>query len=511
MRKRSALEYQVIDKRAAGILLHITSLPSRYGIGDLGPEAYAFADFLQRSKQSYWQLLPLNPVEKAQGYSPYSSTSSMAGNTLLISPELLVKMKLLSPKVLEGREIRNQGKVDFEKSETLREELFETAFAQFQKSSDEVHRQYELYKRKEKKWLDEFAVYAVLKRLHNNRPWYEWPADYKMRHPEILSKVRKQHKLAINREMWMQFIFNQQWLNLKAYCNKKGIKLFGDLPFYVSYDSADVWANPELFALDKNRNAAAVAGVPPDYFNENGQLWGMPVFRWDVLKQTKYDWWIKRLKKNTEQFDVVRLDHFRAFADYWEVKSSERTAKRGKWKPGPGVDFFHQIKRTIGELPFIAEDLGDINQPVYDLRDEFQFPGMKVLQFAFGDNVGMSDYIPHNYTPNFIVYTGTHDNNTTRGWFSRDIDRKTRKNISTYFGHAVTEDSINHECMRAAYGSVARLAIVPMQDVLGLDETARINTPASVKDNWLWRLKENQLKEKTEKSLSMLMEIYNRA
>lgn len=502
----------MINKRSAGVLLHITSLPSSFGIGDIGPEAFRFADFLHRSKQTYWQLLPLTPIEKGQGYSPYSSTSSMAGNTLLISPESLRDLKLLSDRDLDMHRIPNTGKVKYGEATSAKETLFEKAYQKFLRSgSGSLKEEFNKFKKTEKYWLDDYALYVVLKSLHDSTPWYEWPEQFKLRETQTLKKVVSSSREQIEKVKWLQFIFLQQWLQLKGYCNERGIQLFGDLPFYVSYDSSDVWSSPEIFALDKKRNITGVAGVPPDYFNADGQLWGMPVFRWQVLKKQNYDWWILRLKKNVQLFDVVRLDHFRAFADYWEVPAGESTAKNGTWKPGPGAAFFKAVQKALGELPFIAEDLGDINQPVFDLRDQFKFPGMKVLQFAFGDNTGKNDYIPHNYTENFVAYTGTHDNNTTVGWFKKEVSDKDKMHVSTYLGRTIDGNNIHLELGRIAYSSVAKAAILPMQDILGLDETARINTPASTSNNWEWRLKNSQFPNRNvEKRLSQWVSYYNR-
>jgi 4-alpha-glucanotransferase len=498
------------DKRSAGILLHITSLPSPYGIGDIGPEAHRFATFLKKSKQTYWQLLPLTPIEKAQSYSPYSANSSMAGNTLLISPDQLQQDGLLSEADLSQGSVRNAGKVNYEEAQRIKEGFLKKAFRSFTRKK-QLHQQFDDFCNKEKNWLDDFAVYSTLKQLYKAQPWFEWPDEFKFRKRNELKKIEEKYADTIQFIKWQQYIFSNQWTALKNHCTDLNVLLFGDLPFYVSYDSADVWSHPEYFAIDENMNMTGVAGVPPDYFNADGQLWGMPVFNWKTLKQNKYDWWIKRLRKNIELFDVVRLDHFRAFADYWDVPAVETTAKNGQWKRGPGNDFFNAVKAELGTLPFIAEDLGDINEDVYKLRDKFRFPGMKILQFAFSDNVGQSSYIPHNYTPEFIVYTGTHDNNTTLGWFRKDIGKTEKKNLSTYLGKKINENNVNLELTRLAYSSVANIAIIPFQDILGFDETTRMNTPASVSNNWMWRLKANDLDKSTAQNLAELAEIYNRA
>lgn len=498
------------EKRTAGILLHITSLPSSFGIGDIGPEARAFADFLYRNKQRYWQLLPLGPVERDQTYSPYSSTSSMAGNTLLISPDLLREDGLLQESDLKKYRVKNSGKVKYEEAERIKQLLFEKAFKKFKTLQNAMHRQFDMFCDEEKHWLHDFALYNVLKQ-QNAKPWYAWPDEFKNRNKKALEQFSVMNAEGIEKEKWLQFIFTKQWEQLRFYCNQLDVRLFGDLPFYVSYDSADVWANRQYFALDESGGITGVAGVPPDYFNADGQLWGMPVFEWKALKESKYSWWIQRLKKNIELFDVLRLDHFRAFADYWEVPANEKTARNGKWKPGPGSEFFSTIKSELGKLPFVAEDLGDINEPVYKLRDKFGFPGMKVLQFAFGENVGKSDYIPHNYTPNFIAYTGTHDNNTTRGWYRKDIGPKERKSLLQYTGRRIDQSNAHIELARLGYASIAQTVIVPMQDVLGLDETSRMNIPASTKNNWVWRLKTDQLNiPKIEARLQLWASLYNR-
>jgi 4-alpha-glucanotransferase len=498
-----------LERRSAGILMHITSLPGNYGIGDMGGEAKKFADYLVEAKQHYWQLLPLNPTEAGKGHSPYSSMSSIAGNPLLISPEWLVEKGWLRKQ--EPEQLPNKDKVDFDAAEESKDQMLKHAFEQFSKSrSLRWRKQFDNFCAAEENWLNDFALYAVLKNNFGKSPWHLWPEEFKRREPKALRRFQEQQKKEIERTKWIQFVFYSQWRELKAYCNSKGIELFGDMPFYVDYDSVDVWAYPEIFNLDKQGRVAFAAGVPPDYFNADGQLWGMPVFRWDVLKKQRYGWWINRLKKNMELFDLVRLDHFRAFADYWAVPAAEKTARNGKWLPGPGADLFVAAQKKLGRLTFVAEDLGDINDDVYALRDEFLMPGMKVLQFAFGDNMPQSDYIPHNYRENFLVYTGTHDNNTTRGWFNADAGEVEKKNLKRFFGEAPTTRNIHTLLIRLAYQSIARTVIVPMQDVLGLDEKARMNSPASAKNNWLWRLKPGLLTRESAQWLGDLTEAFNR-
>jgi 4-alpha-glucanotransferase len=349
-----------------------------------------------------------------------------------------------------------------------------------------------------------------LKERQNDRPWYEWPAPLKNRDQKALARHREQLSAEIAREKMLQFLFHRQWQALKAYCRDREIRIFGDLPFYISYDSADVWSHPQYFSLDEEKNPVGLAGVPPDYFNESGQLWGMPVYRWGELKKNGYDWWIRRIRKNLEFFDLLRLDHFHAFADYWEVPAGEKSAIKGEWRPGPGHDFFVALQKSIGELPLIAEDLGDISPEVYQLRDDFDLPGMMVLQFAFGPGLPRSVHAPHNYRPNGIAYTGTHDNNTTKGWFESDLDADGRARLNAYAGATVTVANASRELMRLAFRSGARTAIAPMQDVLNCGAEARMNTPSTVGGNWRWRLKTGQADEEAGKALRGMTELYGR-
>ncbi len=496
--------------RGAGILLHITSLPSAFGVGDLGPEAEKFADFLRQAGQRYWQMLPLNPTGKDQHYSPYSAVSAIAGNPLLISPEKLVEDNLLTATEVKRLQILNTGKANFTEAERVRDVLFESAFRTFLKNQKALQSFREFCTR-EAWWLDDFALYIVLKDHHKNAPWYQWPTPYRQRHSRALADINRFHQERINKVKWLQYIFDRQWKALKAYCNERDILMFGDVPFYVSYDSADVWANPGIFKLDSAQRIKGIAGVPPDYFNSKGQLWGMPVFRWDVLKKKGYGWWVDRIRKNFELFDLVRLDHFRAFVAYWEVPAGEKTAVNGKWRKGPGAGIFQVLEQKLGKLAFVAEDLGDVDASVFALRDAFGFPGMKVLQFAFGDNMVTSDYIPHNYTPNFVVYTGTHDNNTTVGWWLKDTRHDVRANLKQYVDQpGIGQNTIHLVLGRMAYASVAKIVILPLQDVLGLDESARMNLPASIKQNWLWRLKPHQLLPSFRNQLLKWARLYNR-
>lgn len=499
------------NARGAGILLHITSLPSPFGIGDMGPEARKFADFLHRSKQRYWQLLPINPTEEGQGHSPYSATSSRAGNTLLISPYLLAQEGLLRREELPSYHLPYGERADYRGALEVKQKLFDKAWQRFREGGGgTLQEEFEAFINKEGEWLPDYTLYTLLKKKFRGQPWYEWPEEYKLKDEAALQALEAEHKEEADKIRWLQFIFSRQWHALRAYCNRRGVELVGDLPFYVSYDSADVWSHRGLFNLDEEGGVLGMAGVPPDAFSDEGQLWGMPVFRWDVLRERRYDWWVQRLRKNVELFDLVRLDHFRAFAGYWEVPAGEQTAINGEWKVGPGEDFFRVVREEMGSLPFVAEDLGDIDQPVLDLRDDFALPGMKILQFAFGDDYTRSDYIPHNYATNFLVYTGTHDNNTTKGWWRQEADEGTRGRVMHYTGRSIGEDDVVRVLAQLAYGSVARIVILPLQDVLGLDESARMNTPASADGNWGWRFTPGQIVPAAEEQLRDWAYLYNR-
>jgi 4-alpha-glucanotransferase len=421
-----------------------------------------------------------------------------------------VKEKLLSPGDLAQRHLPRESRTNYAEAERVKRDLFDLAWNNFkQGKASYLKEEFEVFKQKEAEWLQDFALYMVLKQKNGGKPWYQWDQKYMQKDKNALEQLAKEEDDQMEKTMWLQFIFAYQWKKLKALCNGMGIRLIGDLPFYISYDSSDVWAHRHLFAVDEEGNTTGMAGVPPDAFSDDGQLWGMPVFKWDVLKEQNYNWWIERFRKNMELFDIVRLDHFRAFSSYWEVPAGEKTARNGQWKTGPGSGFFRAVEKEFGELPFIAEDLGDIDEPVYELRDEFHLPGMKVLQFAFGDDMPDSVHIPHNHTTNFIVYTGTHDNNTVKGWF-REEGQGSRPRIEQYLEKQVSDDNIPFILSRMAYGSVARMAILPLQDVLGLDQSARMNIPASGSDNWAWRLISGQVNTEAEERLKGWVELFNR-
>ncbi|UOE52081.1 malto-oligosyltrehalose synthase [Mucilaginibacter sp. SMC90] len=499
------------SSRSAGIILHITSLPSAYGIGDIGPEARNFASFLSSSHQRYWQLLPVNPTNAAEHYSPYSSFSSMAGNTMLISPDDLVTDELLTADETSKYKRLQNSSVNYAKVASSKSKLFEIAYNRFiQKKPKDLLHAYETFKADERSWLEDFSLYEVIKALHKGTPWYNWPEPFKCRELTTLNALKKSHRHELDRSMWLQFIFLRQWKALKAFVHQNGLLLLGDIPFYISYDSADVWAHPVLFGLDADKNIERVAGVPPDYFNAGGQLWNMPVYNWPEHKATDYAWWINRMKKNEEMYDLVRLDHFRGFYDFWEVPASEKNAIRGLWQSGPGAEMLHSLKKELGGMPFIAEDLGDINDGVYRLRDRFKLPGMNVLQYAFGNDMPVSVHAPHNHIPNSVTYTGTHDNNTTLGWFNKDITPVEKQNLFSYFRIKANRSNINQLMNEACYASAAEIAIIPLQDILKLDERFRMNKPGAKTGNWGWRVDKEKLTEKLAASLRLLVKKFNR-
>lgn len=498
-----------MNMRGAGILAHITSLPGSPFIGDLGAAAHEFVEFLNSAGQAVWQLLPLQPTEAGQGNSPYSSSSAMAGNILLISPQKLLDDGLLNTGDLPTEPFE-ESRTDYPKALEYKNSILEKAYANWSNINDEnSKKEFDDFCGAEDYWLNDYALYVVIKQQQENKPWFGWPDDLKNRKPDALADL--QNKLAENMRQvkWRQMIFNRQWQQLREHCASKNIRLVGDIPIYVAYDSADVWSHRDIFTVHEDGSLAQVAGVPPDLFNENGQLWGMPLYDWQLLNSRQYDWWIKRVKKNTAWFDILRLDHFRGFSSYWSVPASAATAKEGRWEPGPGTDLFNEIKTQLSGLPFIAEDLGEIDEPVYILRDELNLPGMNVLQFAFGNNMSKSPYIPHHHRQYSVVYTGTHDNNTTLGWFS-DMKPDEKKRLSRYMGTRVTEQNVVDKLCRLAYMSVSALAILPMQDVLGLDGSARMNMPASAEGNWAWRMTKQQVTDKVIARLREWGDTFNR-
>lgn len=494
-------------ERSSGILLHVTSLPAPYGIGDMGSSAYDFVDFLKNSGQKYWQLLPLNPTQQAYGNSPYSSPSAFAGNLLLISPEALIKDNLLNKDDLKGYTF-DASHVQFDKVTKFKEEVLEKAFSRFSKKKI-LLTEYNEFCAKSASWLDDHALFVTLKAHFKGKGWTSWPEDIRDRKKQPLAKIRKELATGVEKEKFFQFLFFRQWQQLKDYCHQQEIKLIGDIPFYVNHDSADCWANTTYFKLDDEKMPVAVSGVPPDYFSETGQLWGTPVYDWKALEQNGFSWWLERLEQNLYLFDIVRLDHFRAFSAFWEVPAGDETAVNGKWKKCPGTKFFQAVKKLFPAMPFIAEDLGTLDQPVLTLRDRFKFPGMKVLLFGFGENMGENPYILHHHIPHCIVYTGTHDNNTVKGWF-KSAGKDEKRHVKEYVGRSVNIKNIAEIMQRMALMSVAELVILPVQDVLGYGEEAIMNRPGTGSGNWTWRLLPGKLTKPVSEQLQILNIIYNR-
>lgn len=500
-----------MNKRGSGILLHITSLPSQFGIGDLGPDAYRLVDFLSQAGQRYWQVLPLNPTNPGGGNSPYYSSSAFAGNALLISPELLEKEGLLSKSDFGDAHDFKDKQADYDKVINFKDKLFSIAFNNFKNNSEKLNSLFSEFCSAHSHWLNDFALFNALKSHFNQKIWTDWPNEIRDREPEALRTFQKKLDRQIEFEKFLQFIFFQQWFSLKKYCEEHSVEIIGDVPYYVSLDSADVWENYPIFKLDANKNPTHVAGVPPDYFSETGQRWGNPVYRWDVLKDQNYTWWIERIEHNLQMYHWIRIDHFRGFVGYWEVLATEKTAINGKWVQAPAEDFFNTLLQKNPKLPIIAEDLGVITDDVKEIIQKFNFPGMKILLFAFDESLPKNPYAPHNHIQNCLIYTGTHDNNTARGWFEEEASDDMRKRLMQYVGREIREDEIHWELIRLALMSVANMAIIPIQDVLGLKSNAKMNRPGTSSGNWKWRLSPGQLTEAVVQKLRAMTEIYGRA
>ncbi|MFO7683464.1 MAG: 4-alpha-glucanotransferase [Chloroflexota bacterium] len=495
-------------KRAAGVLVHPTSFPGRYGIGDFGEAAYRFVDFLAASKQSYWQLLPLGPTGYAD--SPYQCFSAFAGNPLLISPDRLVGDGYLPAAAVQHVPPFPAHAVDYGWVISYKNELFEQAFAMFKANgAAEKRAAYAQFCADNAFWLDDFSLFMAVKNYHkelHGGVWNTWPADIARREPAAMQAWSEKLADEISLSKFTQFLFFEQWLSLKHYANERDIQIIGDIPIFVAYDSADVWSNPDLFYLQEDGSPEFIAGVPPDYFSETGQRWGNPLYRWDRMKAQKYAWWVARLKMTFTQADVVRIDHFRGFEAYWEIPADEPTAVVGQWVKGPAADFFVSMREQLGELPIIAEDLGLITPEVEALRDQFDFPGMKILQFAFGGE-RKSDFLPHYFVPNCVVYTGTHDNDTALGWY-RSASEDERDHLRRYMG--VDGHDVAWDMIRMAYMSVADTAVCTMQDLMRLGTEARMNFPGKVGGYWRWRYTADMLTHHVTDNLLNLTELYGR-
>ena len=472
--------------RSSGILLHISSLPSPYGIGDLGPRARAFADLLAGAGQGCWQVLPLNPTSPVQGNSPYASCSAFAANPVLLSPEDMVSEEWLEEADIPACPCPDPRRTDYAAASAHREGVLRTAWSRHR---DRLRRDTEFarFRAEQGHWLEDYALFATLKRRFQDAAWTDWPAPFRDREDTALAQWSAEAADRIEFECFVQYLFFSQWRRLRSHCRDKGVQLVGDMPIYVTHDSVDVWAHRELFKLDQRGLPEFVAGVPPDYFSATGQLWGNPVFDWAAHEAEGYHWWTRRVARALDLFDVARLDHFRGFAAYYEVPAGEKTAVGGRWVEAPGQELFETLLRRFSCLPLIAEDLGYITADVRELRDAFGFPGMRILQFGFNGDPARSPHLPHNYQRNSVVYTGTHDNNTCRGWHDQEADERRLRLFRDYAGVAADVD-ISHRFIRLAMQSVAATTIIPMQDVLGLGAEARLNVPGTAKGNWEWRL-----------------------
>ncbi|HVX65648.1 MAG TPA: 4-alpha-glucanotransferase [Bryobacteraceae bacterium] len=504
--------------RSSGIVLHPTSLPGRYGIGELGAEAHRFLDFLSDAGQKIWQVLPLGPTGYAD--SPYQCFSAFAGNPLLIDLEELASAGLIGRTALAAAELPPCcDAVDYGCVLEFKLPLLAAAAREFHTHAASSEREaFDAFTRRHAGWLDEFALFMALKKQHGGVAWTRWPRPAAMREPDALARARDQLAPEIAAQKFTQYVFFRQWQRVRAACRERGIQVLGDVPIYVAHDSADVWASPQLFRLDAEGNPAVVAGVPPDYFSATGQLWGNPIYRWDRMAQDGYTWWIERLRATLATVDMIRLDHFRGFEAYWEVPAGEATAQHGRWVKGPGEVFFEVAEKALGQLPLVAENLGVITPEVESIRARFGYPGMAILQFAFGTDPQGPSFRPHNYARELVAYTGTHDNDTTLGWWNseaatdstrsaRDIEEERAFTLS-YLGAG--GDGIHWTFIRTVMASVADVALFPLQDVLGLGSEARMNLPGRPGGNWRWRFRRDMLKPELAARLKELARMYDR-
>ena len=493
-------------KRSSGILIHPTSFPGRFGSGDLGPQAYAFIDFLAKSEIGLWEVLPLGPT--GYGDSPYQSFSAFAGNPYLVSPELLVQDGLLDEEDISNPPVFPLTKIKFNQVNEFKDRLFALAFNNFNKRSlnDPLRSEFEGFCESQKKWLENYAHFFAIKNKFNKAAWNFWPNELRFRKPAGLKIFIKENQLEIRFHSFIQFLFYRQWKALINYAHDHKIKIIGDIPIFVAFDSSDVWSHPNLFDLTEALVPRVVAGVPPDYFSSTGQLWGNPHYLWPNHKKGHYAWWQHRFEKSLEIFDIFRLDHFRGFGGYWEVKAGERTAEHGRWVKGPGKHFFSSIKKSMGKLPIIAEDLGVITPDIKELIAEFGFPGMRVFQFGFSSDAD-DPFLPHNYIPNCVAFTGTHDNATVRGWY-KEAPKKEQEYCLHYLN--TTEKNIAWEMIRALWASCAEMVLAPMQDFLSLGNEARMNLPGKLGGNWNWRMKPSSMTDTLSEKISTLNRVYGR-
>lgn len=488
-------EISPLSQRRAGVLLHPTSLPGGYGNGDLGADAYRFVDFMSASGFTVWQTLPLGPPH--DDLSPYSAQSVHAGNPRLIA---------LDPLIEAGWLKSDSGPGDSEEGWAYRQRRLIEARRGFQARGGTLQTGYQMFQRQQGYWLDDYALYQAIRIAHSRRAWFDWSAELRDRQPAALVTARERYSETVDQCRFEQFLFYQQWNALKKYANERGILIFGDIPLFVGYDSADVWARRDAFLLDKKGRREVVAGVPPDYFSADGQLWGNPHYAWEQMQKDGFQWWKERIRTQLTQFDLLRIDHFRGLEAHWEIPASAKTAVKGRWQPAPGDALFKALKAEFGTLPLVAEDLGIITPEVEKLRDDHGLPGMKVLHFAFGGGAD-NPYLPHHHVLNAVVYTGTHDNNTTLGWF-HELDEPTRAHLFDYLGGR--PEQMPELLVRAAFSSVARLAVVPLQDVLALGSEHRMNQPGVANGCWRWRFDWNQIRPEVAGRYRHYLELYGR-
>lgn len=493
------------QKRKCGVLLPVSSLPSKYGIGCFDKKAYEFVDALKEAGQSYWQILPLGPT--SYGDSPYQSFSTFAGNPYFISLEALIEEGVLTKKECDKVDFGTDAtSVDYAKLYEGRMQLLRKAY---ERSNIYMDPEFRRFQEEEAWWLKDYALFMAVKKRFGGIPWSEWAEDIRLRWQNALDYYREEMYFEIEFQEYMQFKFRQQWMALKSYANEKGIQIIGDIPIYVAMDSADTWANPWLFKLDEKNCPTQVAGCPPDGFSATGQLWGNPLYNWEVHRNSEYEWWIKRISNCFRLYDVVRIDHFRGFDEYYAIPYGESTAENGTWMPGPGMKLFQAIEKELGRPEIIAEDLGFLTESVLQMLKESGFPGMKVLQFAF-DPSGESVYLPHRYSENCVVYTGTHDNDTTRGWY-RTLDKESRDFAKEYMGVSrLDDDTLTWDFMRLAMGSAAQLCVTPIQDILGIDGSGRINMPSTLGGNWTWQMEKGAFDKKIVHKLYRMTQLYGR-
>ena len=495
--------------RVCGVLLHVSCLANGHGIGDFGPCAHEFVDFLAEGGQGVWQMLPLTPINSGAGNSPYSSYSAFAGNTLFISPELLVREGILRAEDVAHPPVFPSDRVDYEAASLWRQRLLEQAFDNVfpRLRADNA---FAAFCRAQESWLDDYCLFAALKREQKGRSWLDWPRGLRLREPDVLDQAWERLGFDILRERYFQYLFKRHWDNLREYARMRKVALLGDAPIYVSLDSCDVWAHRELFELDDQGLPIYCAGAPPDYFSATGQMWGNPVYDWALQERDGFAWWAGRLRHESGRFDMLRLDHFRGFCGFWQVPACEPTAENGLWIPGPGERFFKAMREQVPELSILAEDLGVITEDVVALMRQFGFPGMKILQFAFSEDMGRNAYIPHNIPVESAVYTGTHDNNTVRGWFSEELDESGRERLRAYTGRDVNADTAADALIRMALGSVAALCVIPMQDYLDLGAGGRMNMPGVAGGNWGWRMRGDTLSMRLAARMRLLVGMYGR-